>query len=328
MIIIAFGLGLASVMLNPPEPPPDDTTGSDNGTSTAADADGGQTRRRRGEVAKMTMRILRRLLRRHGDGDADDDDDDTGDDSQFIGPEATFHHKMGLCLFILICLQVAWGFTTRYLAHSQEQKRKKRRRAHSSTIGDDGRSITPVSSEDENEDAPAHVSSGRSRQSSSKKKRHWTQYTHIAFGLGLLILLYIQCWNGLHTEWPDMSEHGDPVPTAILVVFWILVAIPVGPYGIHVLSKLLHKSRDGGKKSSAPGRGGGGAKGDGGQSTDHLPMSDRIVVGGPSSTAAVRFQQQQEEHARDSYRHSASYGQDTTPFAGGHGSNWAPDRTM
>ncbi|CAO1637052.1 unnamed protein product [Sympodiomycopsis kandeliae] len=308
-IIIAFGLGVASVMLNPEVAPPDDVLEGDENV--------GKRSLHRGIMGRFLRRQIKNWMKSrhagHGDDDGDDDDDDdgpedadAGDDAQFIGPEATFHHKMGLVLFILICLQVAWGFTTRYLAHSQAQ-RKIKKRVHRSTIGDDGRSLTPVSIEEEMDQPAINGGHARGNHTRGKPARHWTQYLHMVAGILLLILFWVQAWNGLHKEWPAMSETGDPVPTAVLVLFWILIAIPIAPYLIHLVSKVLHKSH----------RSRDNAQDDDGKVPESLVMersdhADRIVVGGPSSAAALREQmqeQEQEERQRESQNYE-TYGSD------------------
>lgn len=134
-----------------------------------------------------------------------------GDGYQFGGDDTDLHHQLGLALFILVFAQVALGLIVLFFKQG----------SHASTGVTDhklpGRDLPPTTT-------------------AGLAEKHWTRWIHMVLGGAILAMLYWQAWDGLHNEWPAMSEEGTEVPLVVQVLFWVIVLLPIGPYVIHLLS--------------------------------------------------------------------------------------------
>jgi len=61
------------------------------------------------------------------------------------------------------------------------------------------------------------------------KERSWLRYLHIFLGIASAALLYAQLYTGFD-EWNTTSESMTTVPTAVIIVFWVVFGIEVALY--------------------------------------------------------------------------------------------------
>lgn len=116
----------------------------------------------------------------------------SSDDAEFSGPQADFHHRFGLAVFILVVIQSLLGLASHY------------------TRGPD-------------------LANPRSRAVPSlTAKRSLVRYLHVVLGVAVMTMLYVQTADGVTHEWDQRVNNGTVVPSAVKIVFWTLVGVEVG----------------------------------------------------------------------------------------------------
>lgn len=161
-------------------------------------------------------------------------------DVQLTGDEADVHHTLGLAVFVLFMVQVVIGFGAHYWKRGRKRGDDIRGGARplpegSDTIGDKQEKQLAATTLSSASSLSQHPEPTRSR-SRQKSPLRWI---HISLGILLVGLLYWQTWNGLDTEWAAMSSDGGDVPEVVKVLFWVLVAVPVAVWVLHLGQEAL-----------------------------------------------------------------------------------------
>lgn len=143
-------------------------------------------------------------------------------DAQLVGDEADLHHTLGFALLFLVAAQLALGFVARWWKGSKSNGGEEKE-----TAADDTGSLDKENGKALSADERTAVSSR-----ATPPRKTPLRWLHILFGIVTIALLYVQTWNGLHTEWGDMSDDKKPTPEAVQVVFWVFFLVPVGVYAV------------------------------------------------------------------------------------------------
>lgn len=108
-----------------------------------------------------------------------------GNGSQFTGPKADRHHRLGLALYVIVLVQASLGVAAHF------------------TRGRPG----PAEAEKEHLKPKLSIF------------RQPVRFMHVGLGLVTCVLLYTQFWLGL-AEWNMTSDNGSQIPRFVKITFW------------------------------------------------------------------------------------------------------------
>lgn len=165
-------------------------------------------------------------------------------DVQLTGDEADVHHTLGLAVFVLFMVQVVIGFVAHYWKRGRKRGDDIRGGARplpegSDTSGDKQEKQLAATTSSSASSLSQRPESLRNRIGQPLPSKSPLRWLHISLGVLLVGLLYWQTWNGLDTEWAAMSSDGGDVPEVVKILFWVLVAVPVAVWVLHLGQEAL-----------------------------------------------------------------------------------------